>query len=95
MEKEWTKKINNSSKPDTYKLLKLKPIMKKYLKDIKDIRYIKTLTTFRLSDGKLMIEERRKCRTIINRSERLCLYCNKLEDEIHFLIDCNIYKHER
>ena len=32
-EKEWTKKINNSSKSDTYKLFKLKPSVKKYLKD--------------------------------------------------------------
>ena len=94
-EKEWTKSINNSSKSDTYKLFKLKPSMETYLKDIKDVRYIKTLTKFRLSDHKLMIAEGRKCRPIINRSERLCLYCNKLEDEIHFLIECNRYKYER
>ena len=55
--------------------------MKKYLKDIKDVRY-ETLTNFRLSHHKLMIAEGRKCRPIINRSESLCLYCNKLEDEI-------------
>ena len=69
--------------------------MEEYLKHIKDIRYIKTLTKFRLSDHKLMIEEGRKQRPRINRADRLCLFCSKLEDEIHFLIYCKRYKEER
>ena len=39
IEKEWTRKIHNSSKSDSCKLFKLNPIMEKYLKDIKDITY--------------------------------------------------------
>ena len=42
-----------------------------------------------------MIEEGRKQRPRINRADRLCLFCSKLEDEIHFLIDCKRYKEER
>ena len=94
-QKEWNNNINISSKSDTYRLFKEKPKMEEYLKHIKDIRYIKTLTKFRLSDHKLMIEEGRKKRPRINRADRLCLLCSKLEDEIHFLIDCERYKEER
>ena len=42
-----------------------------------------------------MIEEGRKIRPRIPRNERLCKVCNKLEDEIHFLIDCKKYENER
>ena len=42
-EKEWTKKINNSSKSDTYKLFKLKPSMEKYLKDTQDNKIDKNM----------------------------------------------------
>ena len=42
-----------------------------------------------------MIEEGRRKRPIIPRNERLCKTCNKLEDEIHFLIDCDRYKYDR
>ena len=42
-----------------------------------------------------MIEEGRKIRPRILRSDRLCRVCNILEDEIHFLIDCEKYKNER
>ena len=36
-----SKRINNSSKSDTYKLFQLNPRMEKYLKDIKDSRTYK------------------------------------------------------
>ena len=42
-----------------------------------------------------MIEEGRRKRPMIPRNERLCDTCNKLEDEIHFLIECDNYKCER
>ena len=42
-----------------------------------------------------MIEEGRKRRPIINRCDRLCPNCNKVEDEIHFLIDYSKYNNER
>ena len=42
-----------------------------------------------------MIEEGRKRRPILNRGDRLCQKSNKVEDEIHFLIDCSKYNNER
>ena len=43
-------KLSNSSKADTYKKLKNTPKFKKYLDDIKNIKYLKALTKLRLSD---------------------------------------------
>ena len=59
---------------------------------IKNIKYLKALTKLRLSDHKLMIEEGRRKRP---REERKCKTCNKIEDEIHFLLDCDKYKDDR
>ena len=42
-----------------------------------------------------MIEEGRKQSPKIDRADRLCPHCNKVEDEIHFLIDCDKYKDDR
>ena len=80
----WKNNLSNSSKADTYKKLKNIPKFEKYLK---------ALTKLRLSDHKLMIEEGRRKRPI--REERICKTCNKIEDEIHFLIDCDKYKDDR
>ena len=91
----WKNKLSNSSKADTYKKLKSIPKFEKYLDDIKNIKYLKALTKLRLSDHKLMIEEGRRKRPIIPREERICKTCNKIEDEIHFLIDCDKYKDDR
>ena len=93
--KEWERNFNCSTKSDTYRLFKNRPKLEKYLEHITDIRYVKTLTKFRLSDHKLMIEEGRKHRPKIDRADRLCPHCNNVEDEIHFLIDCNKYQNDR
>ena len=93
--KEWQNKFLHSSKSDTYRLFKSEPKLEVYLKYVNDIRYIKTLSKFRLSDHKLMIEDGRKRRPILDRNDRLCPNCNKVEDEIHFLLDCTKYKEER
>ena len=42
-----------------------------------------------------MIEEGRRKRPMLPRNERLCNTCNKLDDEIHYLIECDKYKYER
>ena len=91
----WKNKLSNSSKADTYKTFKNIPKFEKYLDYIKNIKYLKALTKLRLSDHKLMIEEGRRKRPIIPREERICKTCNKIEDEIHFLIDCDKYKDDR
>ena len=47
------------------------------------------MTKFRLSNHELMIEKGRHLKLEIN--ERNCSFCNSLEDELHFLIDCPTY----
>ena len=71
------------------------PKFEGYLEFMKNKKHLNTLNKFRLSDHKLMIEEGRKIRPRIPRNDRLCKFCNTLEDEIHFLIDCIKYKNER
>ena len=53
------------------------------------------MVKFRLSDHKLLIEEGRRKRPFIPRNERICQSCHKVEDEVHFLIDCDRYRYER
>ena len=70
-------------------MFKEKPSLEIHLEHLKDFRYIKILTKFRLSDHKLMmIEEGHRRRPKIEKAERMCIYCDKMavEDEIHFLL---------
>ena len=68
--------------------------MEKYLKDIYNIKYRSALTKLRLSNHPLFIETGRHSR--IERPQRLCPFClTMIEDEIHFLIQCPIYKELR
>lgn len=46
------------------------------------------LSKLRLSDHKLMIELGRYRK--IPRDQRLCVICNTLDDESHFLLECKI-----
>ena len=57
--------------------------------------YLPYLTLpIRLSYHKLLIEEGRRFRPILPRNERICKKCDKIEDETHFLIDCELYKND-
>ena len=67
----------------------------KLLRMYKNIKHRKSFVKLRLSDHNLMIEKGRRKRPMLPRNERLCDTCNKLEDEIHFLIECDNYKCER
>ena len=42
-----------------------------------------------------MIKEGRRMRPKLPRNERICNTCNTIEDEIHFLIECEKYKYDR
>ena len=87
--------FQNSTKCITYNLFKNCPRIEKYLEEPNQFKYVKALSKFRLSDHKLMIEEGRRIRPKIAREDRKCAECNIVEDEIHFLIDCNNYKFQR
>ena len=52
-----------------------------------------TMTKIRRSDHNLVIEDGRRLRPRIERSQRRSPICpNSVEDECHFLITCPIYK---
>ena len=63
--------------------------------DVTNIKHCKTLTKLLLSDHKLMIEEGRKMRPKIPRNERIYNTCDRIEDEIHILIEYEKYKYDR
>ena len=88
---KWKSKLEMSSKADTYR--KFKPSMKLelYLKHQHRKERV-ALTKLRVSDHKLMIEEGRRTRPPLPRPSRVCYLCHsKVEDEIHFLTNCNLY----
>ena len=91
----WKTKLADSKKADTYKLFKNMPKFEKYFDYIKNVKHLTAFIKFRVSDHNLLIEEGRRKRPIIPRNERLCKTCNKIEDESHFLIDCDIYNYAR
>ena len=64
-----------------------------YLIQIKNTKLRQKLTKFRLSNHKLMIEVGRHMRPIVNKEDRICPLCHlEVEDEIHFMTRCKIYK---
>ena len=52
------------------------------------------LAKLRLSDHKLEIETGRHQRLKVDQDKRICRLCNtsEVENEIHFLMQCNLYK---
>ena len=81
---------NDTSKLRTYALFKEENEMEKYL-SIKNIKHRTSLTRFRLSNHKLMIEKGRHGN--LKPHERLCQVCKDcIEDETHFLITCPLYE---
>ena len=48
-----------------------------------------SMTRFRLSNHKLMIEKGRHRK--IDKSLRKCPFCMSIEDEMHFLVDCKTF----
>ena len=79
-----------SSKLRTYKLLKEEIGMETYLTIVNNTKNRTTLTKFRLSNHTLMIEKGRHQN--IDKNLRFCPFCpTRIEDEIHFLLECECY----
>ena len=87
--KVWKERINQSSKADTYKLFKPNMKVETYLSHPNRKERV-TMTKFRVSDHRLMVEEGRW--KSIDRPDRKCYMCHEqVEDEVHFLTDCRLY----
>ena len=77
------------SKLRTYSLIKKDFKIEPYLENVKNLKDRRSMTKFRLSNHNLMIEKGRHLNLVIN--ERKCPFCLSIEDEKHFLLDCNVY----
>ena len=90
---EWFAYIGNSSKLLLYKEIKSHFGYESYLDNIVTKKYRSILTKIRLTAHNLKIETGRYARNPIERRERLCVFCdeNLVEDEYHFVIECNAY----
>lgn len=88
----WYANINNTSKLETYCLIKHTFGFEEYLDFIKDKKIRISLTQFRVSSHDLNIEVGRY--TNITRNQRICTNCsmNILECEYHFLLVCPKYR---
>ncbi len=64
-----------------------------YLFTVSDKKLRSTLTRYRLSGHKLMIETGRHRQTWLPPEQRLCSHCdlNQMETELHFLTECSKY----
>ncbi len=76
-----------------YLSLKREYSMAEYLFTVSDKKLRSTLTRYRLSGHKLMIETGRHRQTWLPPEQRLCSHfdLNQIETELHFLTECSKY----
>ena len=84
---------NESSKLRTYGLIKSELGEEPYLGIVGNIKDRVSMTRFRLSNHKLMIEKGRH--RGLEKDMRICPFCTSVEDETHFLTKCKIFRHMR
>ena len=83
------KQTPGGNKLRTYKLIKNYCKMETYLHHISDREVRRDLTKLSCSNHSFLIELVRYSKLEV--AERLCQKCNKVEDEIHFLIECKLH----
>ena len=66
--------------------------METYLDAINDKNTRKHLSSFRISAHRLHIERGRYTRPRTRVEDRLCSVCNKIEDQFHFMFECEKYR---
>ena len=79
----------------TYSLIKVDFTYEPYLTLIIKPKYLHAFTRFRAGSHTLEIERGRYTNPRTPRENRLCVACGEVEDELHFLISCQLYQHER
>ena len=90
--------LKNSSKLKLYSHLKTDIGVEKYLFNLPNFKHRQALTKLRLSSHRLQIEIDRHTSgdNRIPQEDRICPLChNGVEDEVHFLLKCPIYKNIR
>ena len=81
----------------TYKLFKTEFHLEHYLLDVTNPFHRVALAQYRLSSHNLGIETGRHTKPPKPQEQRLCLYCRNgsVDDEIHFLTECDIHTETR
>ena len=94
---KWVEAKNSSPKLDFYNRLKSEFCFEKYLL-LTNYKYRNALTRLRISAHNLYIERGRYTRPPISRDNRVCMFCKNnlnilvVEDELHVINDCPLYK---
>ena len=80
----------------TYAIFKTEIGCEKYLNEITNITDRQSLAKFRLSNNTLNIEKGRHTTPKTPKELRFCPFCpNRVEDEVHFLLECLTYQFPR
>ena len=95
--------MGNHNKMRMYALFKMDLKMEAYLRHVKDVRHRKLLTKLRIGVLSLRIESGRYEPRGADKKKglpiqfRVCQCCDmmKVEDEIHFMMECPLYQSER
>ena len=91
-EKRWRHNMEQKSKLRTYRLVKKRLAYEPYL-DFTNKRTRNLLTRLRSGTNFLRIEKGRYDKEAVE--DRLCYLCKKVEDEKHFLLECDLYREVR
>ena len=87
----WHSRIENSSKALCYRsfaTFQFQP----YLDNVNVSKYLTAFSKLRLSSHRLKVEAGRWVRPVrIPFEERKCIFCNVIEDEFHFVLECSNY----
>ena len=86
----WYQRLNDSSRATFYvNIADFSP--KVYLDSVKVLKFRTALARLRVSSHRLEIEAGRWARPYKPVSDRICDICNCLEDEYHFVLECQLY----
>ena len=89
---KWISQIKVTSESNCYKIFKTHFGQSKYISTMPRSQW-KSLIRFRTRNHKLPVEVGRWKSVPLN--ERLCIYCNELGDEFHYLMSCKHFEDER
>ena len=89
---KWISQIKVTSESNCYKIFKTHFGQSKYISTLPRSQ-CKSLIRFRTRNHKLPVEVGRWKSVPLN--ERLCIYCNELGDEFHYLMSCKHFEDER
>ena len=99
---EWHESVVNCRKLNIYRYCKDTIEMAPYHKILRERKHRSIIMAkFRCSNHQLAIETGRHAPVIIDRNDRICIYCERtfdiriVEDEYHFLIVCPAYQYVR